>query len=693
MTEPEKTAVAPQKTAVTSQKTAVAPQRLVVSRPVCAAPHAIVSGGAEAYVEIVSRGGRQYALKRYHPGFHPNTKISDALRHLGGKGLVADIYETGVNPDGIEYELMEYLPGGSLARYDLRGDTAAITTIVLRVAMALDACHRSGVIHKDVKPANILVRDATTWDCVLCDFGIADVLNGGKCVTRQSRTPVYAAPEIYDPSRAKARVDGADLFEIGPAADFYSLGMTALCLWSGEQAFRSAEDRMAVEKLGPGITVPGDMPVRLRRIVEGLLDKDPSRRWALEEIERSLGGHWAVMHTLNPFADVRLKSDPQSPDYAMTGETIGAFLNKVYMWQFADTKAPAEAGVCQAVVDSFSKYEGSYMQLFFASKGGRFAEQDEWMRYCCDWDSEDNASKAGPRDEDTRLEISMMKTIKGFGFTPYYEFDDAAVTSLEELGQIDVHDRKYALSHGLKGWLAVQCHEDPEADLSAEYAYEDLLEDYVLEIGAIDPSAEEYGCYCYASNKAEELFDGIKKTSRRMRARTLVQRILGVVLVILPLLGVCIWSYSSLNQDPALKYGLMLIAAAFFLIRFLVKVFFKRDVYTVTYTSDYESSDMMVSRIMKGSMPELGFEELTLEPLYYAFSDETDFDSSLNGIVNNTNYRQWRQNVKERGRKTRINILITLAIFVAAAGLLPKPAELRHQDVRVETVESNDQVQ
>ena len=251
---PQKTKVAPQKTAVapqaTPQKTAVAPQKTAVTpqnadgaeqgvkpsgRKVTFDSAQWLNSGAEADIKIVDKDDKKYALKVYHKGFHPNKKIFPTLKRLGGKGVIADVYEIGVRKDGLQVELMEYIPGGSLARYDLKGNATAITTIVLRTAMALDACHKYGIIHKDIKPANILVKDTSLWDCVLCDFGIADLINSdGKVITRQSRTPIYAAPEIYDPSYAKAKIDGNDLFEITPAADFYSLGMTALCLWSGE---------------------------------------------------------------------------------------------------------------------------------------------------------------------------------------------------------------------------------------------------------------------------------------------------------------------------------------------------------------------------------------------------------------------------------------------------------------------------
>jgi len=683
MTDPQKTTIAPQKTAiVTPQKTAVVPQKTAVS------------SGAEADIVTVEKHGRKYALKQYHEGFHPNTRVNDALKHLGGRGVIADIFETGTTPDGREYELMEYIPGGTLASYDLRGNAAAITTIVLRVAMALDICHRNSIIHKDIKPANILVRDVAVWECVLCDFGIADIMNSdGKSITRQSRTPIYAAPEIYDPACAKARIDGADLFEISPAADFYSLGMTALCLWFGEQAFLAAEDQMAVWKLKGGMAIPQNMPKRLRDIIAGLLKKNPSERWALKDIEEQLGGHWAVMHALNPLSDVKLDKDPQDKGYAMTGETIGAFLNKVYMWQFADAKAPADTKICQAIVDSFSDYEGSYMQLFFESKGDRFIDQNSWMEYCCDWESEDNAGKAGPQDEDTRLEISMMKTIKGFGFEPYYEFEDDTVTSLEDLDKIDAYDRKFGLTHGLKGWLAVQFHEDPDADLSKAYIYETLLEEYLLAIEEIDPNADECGYYRYACDKADEIEKEINRTQKKNRGWTITQTILDIVLVVLPLVFITVWTLCSLNADQKVIYWPLLVAVAFQLVANIREVLFKRYTYTITYIAGEPLTDLTVSSLIKGQKADIGMEELVVEPLYYAFSDDEDFDSSMNGITRNQIWLGWGQFVKNRRKKLIGHIVRTLAIIVLACLILPGPKTVMRTDSQHETTEINEQVQ
>ena len=215
--------------------------------------------GSQAEI-IVRDDGK--ALKVYKEGVTLNSAILSLVKQLYGKGYLVDLYDFGVmdyQGEQRSFELMQYCPKGAVSAFNLKGNKDAILKIALKTAMALDQCHRLGFIHKDVKPANILVNNETTWDCLLCDFGIADKLNHGKVQTLQSRTPIYAAPEVYDPSNTVV-IDNRTYCELTPAADFYSLGMTILCLWYGESAFRAKETLMAMQKTHDGIVVPTDMP-------------------------------------------------------------------------------------------------------------------------------------------------------------------------------------------------------------------------------------------------------------------------------------------------------------------------------------------------------------------------------------------------------------------------------------------------
>ena len=326
---PQGTAVAPQGTAVAPQGTAVAPQGTAVSQGTAVAPQGTAVGqkgagspqkesmqrlqngdtitidgktyrivrafnsGSEAELYEAECSGRSYGLKLYRKGFRPNSQVKPMLDRLKGKGYTADILSAGkVTHEGAsyDYELMEWYPLGSSNAAGIKGNSDAILAITIKTALALDEFHKAGFVHKDIKPANILIRDKSSWDSVICDFGIADVLTDGKAITRQSRTPIYAAPEIYDPKKAKAIVDGENLFEITGKADYYALGMTILCLWYGESEFQVKETDMSITKLTTGITVPSDMPDPLATIARGLLLKNPLKRWDLDEIQNFLAG-------------------------------------------------------------------------------------------------------------------------------------------------------------------------------------------------------------------------------------------------------------------------------------------------------------------------------------------------------------------------------------------------------------------
>lgn len=244
----------------------------------------VLGSGSEGDIYVVADGKRRAVLKLCHPGFTTNTKVLKRLEHLKGKGYIADILEYG--PD---YELMEYFPEGSAATAGLKGNADAILAIALKIAITLDEIHKSGVIHKDVKPANILVRQGKGGlDCVLCDFGISDEIDDrGTSVTKQLRTPIYAAPEIYTDT---VTLPEGTFIELSPKADFYSLGMTILSLWMGEGAFDAKEPQLAIDKKKGRIAIPADMPDPLAKICRGLLIKNPAKRWDYPEIEATVRG-------------------------------------------------------------------------------------------------------------------------------------------------------------------------------------------------------------------------------------------------------------------------------------------------------------------------------------------------------------------------------------------------------------------
>ncbi|HEY2943732.1 MAG TPA: serine/threonine-protein kinase [Vicinamibacteria bacterium] len=181
--------------------------------------------------------------------------------------------------EGLMYLVMGYVRGEPLsARLGRDGSLAPdeVRRIVADVAEALDYAHRKGVVHRDVKPDNILVDDET-GRAVLTDFGIAKALAGGQTVTRLGAivgTPHYMSPEQ---AAGQETLDGR--------SDIYSLGVVAYAMLAGRLPFEGASTQdVLVKRLtadGPSLTdaVP-DAPGDLAAAVTRCLRRDPAARWA-----------------------------------------------------------------------------------------------------------------------------------------------------------------------------------------------------------------------------------------------------------------------------------------------------------------------------------------------------------------------------------------------------------------------------
>ena len=95
---------------------------------------------------------------------------------------------------------------------------------------------------------------------------------------------------------------------------------------------------------------------------------------------------------------------------------------------------------------------------------------------------------------------------------------------------------KYDLQNdkGLRGWLAVQYHEDPNADFEPKYAYEKLLEQYVQALGVADTDNENFERFIEARTEAQSVSDNAKSKIKRNWARSVIQKVLTVALALIP---------------------------------------------------------------------------------------------------------------------------------------------------------------
>ncbi|AEV81064.1 serine/threonine protein kinase [Actinoplanes sp. SE50] len=199
--------------------------------------------------------------------FRGEARTMATINHPG----VVDVYDYGSDQQ-LAFLVMEYVEGDALSRTLSRVGRltpARTMALVAQAADALQAAHANGIVHRDVKPGNLLVRPNGTL--VLTDFGIARSALVGQLTVAGAvlGTASYISPE-------QAAGDVAT-----PASDVYALGVVAYQCLSGHRPFDGAtpiEIAMKHVRETPR-PLPGDIPPAVRAIVERALSKDPAARW------------------------------------------------------------------------------------------------------------------------------------------------------------------------------------------------------------------------------------------------------------------------------------------------------------------------------------------------------------------------------------------------------------------------------
>ena len=191
------------------------------------------------------------------------------------------VYDYGRTPDGLFYYAMEFLDGidlEELVRRDGPMPPARVVHVLRQVCEALGEAHRAGLIHRDVKPANILLCErGGRYDVVkVVDFGLVKRITGGEPgVTIENMapgTPHYMAPEsLRSPDRIDAR------------SDVYSLGATAYFLLTGKPVFEGSLGEVLAQLLkdpppAPSARLGRNLPARIDALVLAALAKNPDER-------------------------------------------------------------------------------------------------------------------------------------------------------------------------------------------------------------------------------------------------------------------------------------------------------------------------------------------------------------------------------------------------------------------------------
>jgi eukaryotic-like serine/threonine-protein kinase len=234
----------------------------------------------DIYVATDSTLGREVAIKVLAERYSWDEAIRErfkrealAAARLSGEPGAITIFDVG-EWEGRPFIVMEYLPGGSLEDR-LRKDGAQPPARALgwleQAATALDAAHAHGIVHRDVKPANLLLTER--GDVRVADFGIASStgLDSMTLTGTVLGTAGYLSPEQAMGERAT------------PASDLYALGVVAYELLSGHRPFENdsptAEASSHVNAPVPSIAERcKDLPPEVDAVFQRALAKDPARR-------------------------------------------------------------------------------------------------------------------------------------------------------------------------------------------------------------------------------------------------------------------------------------------------------------------------------------------------------------------------------------------------------------------------------
>jgi serine/threonine protein kinase len=246
-------------------------------------PRVIGRGGmGEIYLAEDTELARKVVVKVLDARFSDREDLRRRFRRealtaarLAGEPHTIAIYDVG-EFNGRPFIVMEYLSGGSLADRARNGPVQPAQALdwLGQAARAIDAAHARGVVHRDVKPANLLFN--SRGELEVADFGIARAIDDTAGMTMAGTvmgTAGYLAPE-------QARGEGA-----GPASDRYALGVVAYELLTGGRPFeRRSETAEAAAHIHEPVPPASERGVGLPRSVDAIfaraLAKDPAARFS-----------------------------------------------------------------------------------------------------------------------------------------------------------------------------------------------------------------------------------------------------------------------------------------------------------------------------------------------------------------------------------------------------------------------------
>ncbi|MDC0711332.1 protein kinase [Stigmatella sp. ncwal1] len=286
--------------------------------------------GSVWLVESVERPGCRYALKfsLHSPSNNPrgDARAARELRlllqvsHANVVRVVA--HGRWKDPEtGLHYVVLEWVQGATLLEWALRTNPSLreLVRLCQKVALALQAAHEAGVLHRDVKPGNVLVR-AADGEPFLADFGAGEAGGTGTLTRGGARpfTPPYCSPRVL-----ASQLEGASPYRFRSADDWYAVGVMLYVVLTEVLPFPEGlpnaafAKQVARQRPVPPHLINSRVPPALSQVVLRLLSKEPGQRYknghrlcaALERVLSKSGAWDAPVYAPRPV---------RAPDMATT---------------------------------------------------------------------------------------------------------------------------------------------------------------------------------------------------------------------------------------------------------------------------------------------------------------------------------------------------------------------------------------
>jgi len=281
------------------------------------APLEAHGGEAELLMVARSAGGELAVAKLYRPGLRARSAALESLPAALADAVVR-VLACGQS-DGLACEILEYCRFGSLRTLieDRAADRRWLREVLVQLSGALAALHGAGIVHGRLKPENVLVRSLHPLKLVLADFALADAGSAPPAFASIDRAVRYAPPEA---------LSGAAT----PGADYWSLGLILLEMYSGRHPFAALSEAAIRHQLMAGpLDLSSVSDAAWRGLLRGLLARHPSRRWGAQDIRGWLEGIPAL-------------DTPADDD--------GVFVDPVRPYVFAEARYTRPADLAQALV-------------------------------------------------------------------------------------------------------------------------------------------------------------------------------------------------------------------------------------------------------------------------------------------------------------------------------------------------------